>query len=128
MQRWPCLSSIDDRGGVDKIICHSETEFRLKNLAKRMFVYIITNHTNSVIYTGVTNNLIKRIWEHKNEVFENSFSKNYRLYKLIWFQEFREPIEAIEAEKKIKGWKREKKMELIKSINPNLIDLSVSNI
>ena len=54
---------------------------------------------------------------------ENSFSKKYKLYKLIWFQEFSDPLGAIEAEKKIKGWKREKKIDLIKEINPEFKNL-----
>ncbi|MBI2034780.1 MAG: GIY-YIG nuclease family protein [Candidatus Levybacteria bacterium] len=88
------------------------------------YVYIITNYTNSVFYTGVTNNLEKRVWEHKHEVSKNSFSAKYRLYKLIWLEEFSTPFEAIEAEKKVKDYRREKKLNLIKSKNPNFMDLS----
>lgn len=90
-----------------------------------MYTYIITNHVNSVFYIGVTNNLERRISEHKTETFNNSFSKRYRLYKLIWFQEFNNPLEAITAEKKIKGWKRNRKIELIKEINPKYNDLTL---
>lgn len=91
-----------------------------------MFVYIITNHIDSVLYIGVTNNLERRIWEHKNDLFKNSFSKKYRLYKLIWFQELNNPTEAITAEKKLKGWKRIKKIEMIKEINPNLEEIKIN--
>jgi len=91
-----------------------------------MFVYIITNHINSVLYIGVTNNLERRIFEHKNGLFSGSFSKKYRLYKLIWCQEFNSPIEAIEAEKKIKGWKRDKKVALIKEMNPNFEEIKIN--
>lgn len=88
-----------------------------------MYVYIITNFTNTVLYTGVTNDLERRINEHTNGYSKNSFTQKYRLYKLIWFQEFKSPLEAIEAEKKIKGWRREKKLSLIKEHNPQFKDL-----
>lgn len=93
-------------------------------MTKRYYIYIITNHTNSVFYTGITNNLEKRIYEHKQGFIKNSFSSRYRLYKLLWFEEFTTPTEAIEAEKKVKDYRREKKLNLIKTINPNLKDLS----
>lgn len=92
-------------------------------MPKSWFVYIITNYKNTVLYIGITNDLKRRIWEHKTGIVKSSFSKKYRLYKLIWFEEFNTPIEAIEAEKKIKGWRREKKIILIKAKNPNFQDL-----
>ena len=92
-------------------------------MPKNWFVYIITNYKNTVLYTGITNNLQRRIWEHKTGLIKSSFSKKYHLYKLVWFEEFNTPREAIEAEKKIKGWKREKKIKLIKGKNPNFQDL-----
>jgi len=87
------------------------------------FVYIISNHRNTVLYTGVTNDLERRIEEHRQGVNVSSFSKKYRLYKLIWFQEFTSPEEAIAAEKRIKGWTREKKIKLIITTNPKFQDL-----
>ena len=90
---------------------------------KSYFVYIVTNYKNTVLYTGITNNLLKRVEEHKSGLIKNSFTSKYRLYKLVWFEEFRNPEEAIIIEKKIKGWKRCKKDDLIKSKNPNFQDL-----
>lgn len=87
------------------------------------FVYIMTNYTHSVLYTGITNNLERRVYEHKKGINSNSFSKRYKLYKLIWFAEFSNPNEAIEAEKKVKDYRREKKLKLIKELNPTLKDL-----
>ena len=87
------------------------------NMPKQYFVYIATNQRNTVLYTGVTNNLERRMSEHKSGLIKSSFSKRYRLYKLIWFEEFSSPQEAILAEKKIKGWKREKKLTMIKMTN-----------
>ena len=91
---------------------------------KYYFVYIITNYKNSVFYTGITNNLEKRIYEHKKGIFNNSFTKKYHLYKLVWFEKFNSPTEAIATEKKIKGWTRNKKINLIKNKNPKFIDLT----
>jgi len=85
-------------------------------MQKQWFTYIITNHTNTVVYIGVTNNLERRIFEHKKGLIKSSFSKKYRLYKVVWFEEFNTPVEAIAAEKMIKGWKREKKNALIERI------------
>ncbi|MBU1200662.1 GIY-YIG nuclease family protein [Patescibacteria group bacterium] len=91
---------------------------------KQWSVYIITNHKNTVLYTGITNNLKRRIWEHKEKIIGNSFSKKYRLYKLIWFEMFNNPQQAIEIEKKIKGWTRVKKINMIKAKNPTFQDLN----
>jgi len=88
-----------------------------------VFVYILTNFTNTVLYTGVTNNLERRIWEHKNHLFKNSFTDKYKIYKLLWYQEFNSPEEAITAEKKIKGWTRQKKINLIMELNPEFKEL-----
>lgn len=93
-------------------------------MTKRWYVYIITNFTNSVFYTGVTNDLEKRIYEHKQGFIKNSFSSRYRLYKLIWFEEFTTPTEAIQAEKKVKDYRRERKVSLIETINPEFKDLN----
>lgn len=92
-------------------------------MKKKYFVYIVTNYSNLVLYIGVTNNLRRRIEEHKLGLIKSSFAKKYRLYKLVWFEEFGNSIEAIEAEKKIKKWRRGKKENLIRQMNPNLKDL-----
>ncbi len=97
----------------------------MKLMDKKYFVYIVTNYTNTVLYIGVTNNLERRIYEHKNRLSESSFTNKYHLYKLIWFEEFNTPDEAILIEKRIKGWKREKKIDLINEKNPNFNDLSM---
>ena len=90
---------------------------------KAWFVYMITNYKNTVLYIGITNNLKRRIREHKNNLIKSSFSKKYKLYKLIWFGRFDNPNQAIEFEKKIKKWRREKKINLIKEKNPSFQDL-----
>lgn len=87
------------------------------------FVYILTNSQNDVFYTGVTSNLEKRIYEHKSKVVKG-FTEKYNTDKLIYFEVHEQIILAIQREKKIKRWKREWKLNLIKSINPGFYDLS----
>jgi len=84
------------------------------------FVYIITNNSKSVLYTGVTNNLSNRIDEHKQDAFCNKehFAGKYNAYYLLYWEWFQYINNAIEREKQIKGWKRIKKEELITEFNP----------
>ena len=86
------------------------------------YVYIITNKHNTVLYIGVTNDIVRRIYEHKNGLLEG-FSKKYNLYKLVYVEEYNNINDAISREKQLKGWKRERKNKLIESINPNWIEL-----
>jgi len=92
---------------------------------KQSFVYIISNRKNGTIYTGVTSDLNKRIFQHKNKLIDG-FSKKYGLDKLVFFEEYADIYNAIVREKEIKGWLRIKKIELIESINPNWNDLAES--
>lgn len=96
--------------------------YLLMNQSKTYFVYIATNGTNRVLYTGVTNNLIKRMFAHKSKLV-SSFTSKYNIQKLVYYEVFRNIIEAIGREKQIKGGSRLKKIDLIKSINPNYRDL-----
>jgi len=77
-----------------------------------------------ILYVGVTNDLSRRLSEHKHKLVKG-FTARYNIDKLVYFQEFDSPEEAISAEKKIKGWTRKKKMELIKTLNPKFKDLSM---
>ena len=86
------------------------------------YVYIMTNKNNTVLYTGVTNDLIRRVYEHKNKLVDG-FTKKYNIIKLVYYEIFDEINLAIEYEKKIKGGPRRKKIELIESINKNWNDL-----
>lgn len=90
---------------------------------KNYYVYIITNFTNSTLYIGVTNNLERRLYEHKNKLVDG-FSKRYNFNKLVYFEETTSIETAIEREKQLKSWKRDKKETLIKNINPTWKDLS----
>ncbi len=86
-------------------------------------VYILTNNYNTVLYTGVTSDLKKRIWQHKNKEFKSSFTANYNCDKLVWYENFLRVEEAIAREKQIKGGSRKAKEKLILSINPEWKDL-----
>ena len=88
------------------------------------FVYIITNKHNSTYYIGVTNNLERRIYEHKNKLIEG-FSKKYNLFKLIYYENYNNINSAIRREKQLKNWHRDWKINLIKTINPNLKELLI---
>ena len=85
----------------------------------------MTNISNTVLYTGITSDLIRRVYEHKNKLVAG-FTKKYNLIKLVYFEEFTDVNDAIAAEKKIKGWLRIKKIKLIESKNPDWKDLSLS--
>jgi putative endonuclease len=86
-------------------------------------VYIMTNKTHSTLYTGVTSDLMKRVYEHKNNIFPDSFMAKYKTYKLIYFDGFHRIEDAIAREKRIKAGSRKMKIELINSINPDWRDL-----
>ena len=90
---------------------------------KSYYVYIITNNKNTVLYTGVTNNLFRRMNEHKNKSF-TGFASKYNCNKLVWYEETNDIHIAIETEKKIKTGSRQKKVDLISGMNPGWIDLS----
>ncbi len=85
-------------------------------------VYILTNYTNTVLYTGITNNLVRRVYEHKEKI-EEGFTQKYNVNKLVYFEVFETPEEAIEREKAIKNLVRRKKIALIEKDNPNWNDL-----
>jgi putative endonuclease len=86
-------------------------------------VYIITNERHTVLYTGVTANLIKRVGEHKSKLYPNSFTAKYKCNKLVYYYFYSRIEEAISAEKQIKAGSRQKKIDLIKALNPEWKDL-----
>jgi putative endonuclease len=89
---------------------------------KQPCVYILASRKNGTLYIGVTSNLIKRVWEHKNELVDG-FSKNYGLHDLVWFEMHETMESAIAREKLLKEWKRKWKLELINRRNPYWRDL-----
>ncbi len=87
------------------------------------YVYILTNNTNTVLYIGVTSNIQKRIYEHKNGLLPG-FSKRYKLCKLVYCENCSSIIDAIRREKQLKTWRRAWKEDLINSLNPQWKDLA----
>ena len=89
---------------------------------KTYFVYIVAS-ASRVLDAGVTSNLMARVWQHKQGTVAG-FSRKYRTKELMWFETFGEIRDAIECEKRIKGWRRSKKIALIQKMNPHWKDLS----
>ena len=89
---------------------------------KQYYVYIMTNKRNNVLYTGVTNDLVKRVYEHKKK-FVDGFTKKYNIAKLVYYDATKDVEEAILREKKIKAGSRLKKIELVESMNKEWKDL-----
>ena len=87
------------------------------------YVYIVTNYTNTVLYTGVTSDLKVRILEHRDKVYPTSFTAKYNCNKLVYFAEFMSIEDAIAEEKRIKGCSRAYKISLIEKMNPQWTDL-----
>lgn len=91
-------------------------------MERRPCVYILASKRNGTLYTGVTSNLVKRVWEHKSNVVEG-FTRKYAVHTLVWF-ELHETMEiAIKREKDLKNWKRDWKIKEIEKLNPKWADL-----
>ncbi len=91
-------------------------------MGRHFYVYILTNDRNSALYTGVTNDLKKRIYQHKEKMVAG-FTKRYETTKLVYYEVFEDGYNAIAREKQIKSGSRKKKMELIHQMNRNWVDL-----
>jgi len=87
-----------------------------------MYIYILASKKNGILYIGVTNNLVRRVYEHKNSLVE-SFTKKYFVKRLVYFEEVLNAEEAIIREKQIKKWKRDWKVKLIEKVNPEWEEL-----
>ena len=106
---------------VQVLPCHPERSEGSQNV-KQYYVYIMTNKSKTV-YTGVTDNLERRVYEHKNKLIPG-FTRKYNITKLVYYEVTNDVRAAIEREKQIKGWLRRKKVALIESVNPQWEDLS----
>ena len=91
-------------------------------MTKQYYVYLLTNKHNTVVYVGVTNDLVRRIYEHR-EGLREGFTKRYRVMRLVHFEAFADVRDALEREKQLKGGSRKNKLELIRSNNPTWRDL-----
>ena len=92
------------------------------HIDRHYYVYILASKRTGTLYTGVTNDLIRRVWEHKGH-FVPGFTKQYGVDQLVWFEQHGDVREAITREKQIKGWRRDWKLQLIEAENPNWDDL-----
>ena len=90
----------------------------------KAYVYILTNNTNTVLYIGVTNDITRRIYEHKSNLV-HGFSSRYKLCKLIYCESYNSIVDAIRREKQLKAWRRTWKEDLIKASNPQWKDLEM---
>ena len=91
-------------------------------MSQQYYIYIITNQYNTVLYTGVTNDLIRRVYEHKEKLIAG-FTKKYNVNKLVYYEIFTDINSAITREKQIKAGSRQKKIDLVNSMNPQWCDL-----
>ena len=107
------------RGNLSFLICFWRSD---KDVTKQYYVYIMTNKINSVLYTGVTNDLNRRLFEHKNKLLEG-FTKKYNIDKLLFYEAYDDINNAIAREKQIKGGSRAKKIQLIEEMNSKWDDL-----
>jgi putative endonuclease len=90
---------------------------------KTFYLYMMTNKSRVVLYTGITNSLEVRLWQHRNHSIDG-FTKKYNVNRLVYYESFDDPRDAISREKEIKGWRRSKKNALIETLNPKWTDLS----
>lgn len=93
---------------------------------RQYWIYILVSGSGNAIYIGVTNNIERRIWEHRNGQ-GSEFAKKYRATRLVYSEEYDNPNDAIAREKQLKGWRRERKNELVRTINPEFRDLMPSD-
>jgi len=89
---------------------------------RQYYVYILASKKNGTLYIGVTNNLLKRVHEHKNDLMEG-FTQKYRVHSLVYYEVYSDIVDAITREKRMKKWKRQWKIELIEKTNPRWRDL-----
>jgi putative endonuclease len=94
----------------------------LFRMARKFYVYILASARNGTLYIGVTNSLFKRIFQHENELVEG-FTKRYHVHRLVHYETYDNPINAIQREKQLKKWNRQWKLRLIEEENPEWKDL-----
>jgi putative endonuclease len=99
-----------------------QPESKEPSVNKQPSVYILASRRNGTLYIGVTSDLVKRLWEHRNDIV-GGFTKRYGVHQLVWYELHESMESAIEREKRLKEWKRRWKLQLIESTNPNWQDL-----
>jgi putative endonuclease len=94
----------------------------MKAMERQFYVYILTNQRYGTLYVGITNDLVRRVWEHRNNLVKG-FSQDHGLHRLVWYEVHATAYEAITREKRIKKWHRDWKVNLIQEMNPEWEDL-----
>ena len=89
----------------------------------KYYVYIMASRRNGTLYTGVTNDIARRVFEHKTNANKKSFTARYKVHTLVYIEIYEDVNIAITREKQIKGWLRQRKIELIESVNPEWVDI-----
>lgn len=118
----PAAQGNQNAGGTKQSACGKGIKHVKLNMQKKFFVYILTNASHTVLYTGVTNDLTRRAHEHR-EGTNKGFTRRYHVNQLVYYEVFDDPISAIQREKQIKAGSRQKKLALIKKMNPERRDL-----
>src|SRR6266487_4808482 len=103
--------------------CHPERSEGPHKMTKTFYVYMMTSRSRVVVYTGMTNSLVRRVWQHQKGEIEG-FTKKYKVNRLLYYENFDDPRNAISREKEIKGWRRGKKNALVETLHPKWTDLS----
>jgi putative endonuclease len=114
---------LDPESNWAKLCTPTWIAVELRNLNPKTYYVYIMSGASETLYTGMTNDLERRVFEHKNKVIKG-FTSRFKLNRLLYFEEFNDALDAIAAEKKIKGWLRVKKLDLIRTINPEFKGLS----
>jgi putative endonuclease len=116
------LINIASRGERHPGLDPGTRKYKNEAMREQPAVYILAGKRNGTLYVGVTSDLVKRIWEHKNDVVEG-FTKRYQVHTLVWYEMHESMESAISQEKRLKRWKRAWKLELIEAANPGWQDL-----
>ncbi|HRN27975.1 MAG TPA: GIY-YIG nuclease family protein [Ignavibacteriaceae bacterium] len=117
------MTVIQAKAGIHKRMCHTSECWYPEKSKMKYYVYILASKRNGTLYIGVTNNLLRRITEHK-EGLGSKFTQRYQIHMLVYFEEYASPQEAIAREKQLKWWHRKWKIELIETLNPEWKDLT----
>ena len=105
------------------MFCHSRGNGNPEESMKTYYVYILASNRNGTLYTGVTNNLERRMYEHKNDLIRG-FTAKYHIHQLVYYEQLNDINIALQREKQLKKWNRKWKLELIEKINPSWKDLA----
>ena len=122
LARRPRAGGDPGKGSAWEVSDQRETPVLKNDHMKNFYVYILSSKRNGTLYTGITSDLLKRVYEHKHELVKG-FTRKYKVHNLVWYEVHESVESAIMREKQIKKWKRDWKLKLIEKENPGWIDL-----